>query len=326
LTKRLSVGWVAGANYPFLTLYERDNETGLDYSIHRYFASTQGRFTSPDPYVIFFEMKIRGGDAEEQEEMLIEYISQPQNWSRYSYGLNNPLNHTDPTGMRPANKNEQAALDRLDQLAAQEGDSDLGNGLRAARAEIANIIDGLGKGKSDIGVNIAVNAILNIGYEAYADSATVTIRDHNGVGVTIGPSNKCNVLVASTFVQGAGLNWLRNGRGYPLTNGTAPAANWLGDAGNRQHLSNLAIVHGSLRPGDIVAWRYSGGTSDGHSSIHIGGGVVVYAGGPSVNGWAAGTPQAQTLNYVNSRLTSFPWTLFSGSHEAPVVRRYNGKP
>jgi len=286
----------------------------------------QGRFTSPDPYVIFFETKIRGGEAEEQDEMLVEYISQPQNWSSFSYGLNNPLSHTDPTGMRPPNKYEQAALDRLDELAAQESDPDLRNGLRAARAEIAKIIDGLGKGKSNIGVNIAVNAILNIGNQAFADSATIEIRDHNGVGIKIGPSNKCNVLVASTFVQGAGLNWLKNGRGYPLMNGAAPAANWLGDARNRQHLANLAIVHGRLRPGDIVAWRYSGGKDDGHSSIYIGGGVVVYAGGPSVNNWAAGTPQAQTLDYVNSRLTSFLYTWRTGSHEARVARRYNGKP
>lgn len=308
------------------TSKERDIETGLDYSIHRYYASTQGRFTSPDPYVIFFEMKIRGGDAEEEEEMLLDYISQPQNWSRYSYGVNNPLNHTDPTGMRPANRYEQAALDRLAQLAAAEGNTDLGNGLRAARAEIAHIIDGLGKGKSNVGVNVAVNAILNIGNAAFADSATVTITDNKGVGITIGAGSKCNILVASTYVKGAGLNWLKNGRGYPITNKTAPAANWLGDSKNRQHLANISIVHGRMRPGDIVAWRYSRGASDGHSSIYIGGGVVVYAGGPSVNGWAAGTPQAQPFDYVNSRLTSFPYTVFSGKHESAVVRRYNGKP
>jgi hypothetical protein len=29
-------------------------------------------------------------------------------------------------------------------------------------------------------------------------------------------------LVAATYVKGAGLNWLRNGRDYPRTNGTAP--------------------------------------------------------------------------------------------------------
>jgi cell wall-associated NlpC family hydrolase len=211
-------------------------------------------------------------------------------------------------------------------MADKEGDTELGRGLRAARNQISSIIDGLGRGQQDVGVNVAVNAILNIGNQAYSDSATVSIRDNNGVGVTIGPSNKCNVLVASTYVKGAGLNWLRNGRGYPMTNGTAPAANWLGDSRDRQHLANISIVNGGMRPGDIVAWRYSGGTSDGHSSIYIGGGVVVYAGGPSVNGWAAGTPQAQTLNYVNSSLTSFPYTLYSGQHEAPVVRRYNGKP
>src|SRR5689334_1091743 len=39
----------------------------------------------------------------------------------------------------------------------QESDSDLANALRAAKAEIAKIIAGLGKGKSNIGVNIAVN-------------------------------------------------------------------------------------------------------------------------------------------------------------------------
>src|SRR5712692_6897377 len=31
------------------TLKERDNETGLDYSVNRYYSSTQGRFTSVDP-------------------------------------------------------------------------------------------------------------------------------------------------------------------------------------------------------------------------------------------------------------------------------------
>lgn len=32
------------------TLKERDNETGLDYFLARYYSSTQGRFTSPDEF------------------------------------------------------------------------------------------------------------------------------------------------------------------------------------------------------------------------------------------------------------------------------------
>ncbi len=47
----------AGSNYTFLTLKERDNETGLDYFLARYHASTQGRFTSPDPYNIIAILK-----------------------------------------------------------------------------------------------------------------------------------------------------------------------------------------------------------------------------------------------------------------------------
>jgi RHS repeat-associated protein len=37
-----------GARQKF-TQKERDNETGLDYFLARYYSSTQGRFTSPDP-------------------------------------------------------------------------------------------------------------------------------------------------------------------------------------------------------------------------------------------------------------------------------------
>lgn len=60
---------------------ERDNETGLDYFGARYYASTQGRFTSADEL-------LNSGRLED-----------PQTWNRYSYTLNNPLVYTDPTGM-----------------------------------------------------------------------------------------------------------------------------------------------------------------------------------------------------------------------------------
>jgi RHS repeat-associated protein len=307
--------------------YERDNETGLDFAQARYYASALGRFTSVDPYVIFFEMK-RGGDAEEKIQMLFEYIIQPQNWSKYSYGLNNPLMHTDPTGMRPPTKFEQDALDKLDDLAKKAGSSALGKALRDARKELAGIIAGLKKDQQVVGVNVAVNAILNIGNYSFSESGTVTIGTaHGKITLTYGPStnNKCNVLVAEAHADGAGLGFIKNGnrgRGYPLVGGKAPVADWLGDAKDRQHLTNLGIItDGTLKPGDIVAWRANGGSDPGHSTIYIGGNVLVYAGGPGVNGWPNGTPQAQTLTYVNSKLTGF-----MGGHEPYVVRRYNGKP
>jgi len=62
------------------TGYERDNETGLDYAQARYYASTQGRFISPDNFL---------NDT---------HVSDPQSWNLYAYVRNNPLNRVDPSG------------------------------------------------------------------------------------------------------------------------------------------------------------------------------------------------------------------------------------
>ena len=59
---------------------ERDVETGLDYFGARYFSGAQGRFTSPD------------------QPLVAHNRSDPQSWNLYTYGLNNPLRFTDPTG------------------------------------------------------------------------------------------------------------------------------------------------------------------------------------------------------------------------------------
>jgi len=59
---------------------ERDNETGLDFFLARFYSSVQGRFNSPD--LAFVDQL--GGD--------------PQSWNLYSYVRNNPCAHTDPSG------------------------------------------------------------------------------------------------------------------------------------------------------------------------------------------------------------------------------------
>jgi hypothetical protein len=47
--KLLCADVCAASNYPFLTQKERDAETGLDYSLARYYSSLQGRFTGIEP-------------------------------------------------------------------------------------------------------------------------------------------------------------------------------------------------------------------------------------------------------------------------------------
>jgi len=63
------------------TSKERDTETGLDYFLARFYSSTQGRFTSPDPTLL----SVNGFN--------------PQTWNRYSYVMNNPLAFVDPLGL-----------------------------------------------------------------------------------------------------------------------------------------------------------------------------------------------------------------------------------
>ncbi len=60
---------------------ERDPESGLDYFGARYYASSVGRFTIPDPL------------------MASARASNPQTWNRYTYALNNPLRFVDPLGL-----------------------------------------------------------------------------------------------------------------------------------------------------------------------------------------------------------------------------------
>lgn len=79
------------------TGYERDIEINLDFAQARYFGSSLGRFTSPDPYKIVAEVQ-NEKDEEKARAMLNRYISQPQQWNQYVYAVNNPLKYVDPSG------------------------------------------------------------------------------------------------------------------------------------------------------------------------------------------------------------------------------------
>jgi len=58
---------------------ERDSESGLDYFGARYYASTMGRFMSPD-------------------SPSYSGLTKPQSWNLYAYSLNNPIRYSDPDG------------------------------------------------------------------------------------------------------------------------------------------------------------------------------------------------------------------------------------
>jgi RHS repeat-associated protein len=66
-------------NNKAFTGHERDQETGIDYMMARYYGSSLDRFMSPD----------KGKDIRPES---------PQTWNAYTYVGSNPLIYTDPTG------------------------------------------------------------------------------------------------------------------------------------------------------------------------------------------------------------------------------------
>ena len=60
--------------------YTRDNLTGLDYAMNRYFYSAWGRFMSPDGY------------------MASAHLGNPHSWNRYTYTTSDPINRRDASG------------------------------------------------------------------------------------------------------------------------------------------------------------------------------------------------------------------------------------
>jgi RHS repeat-associated protein len=76
---------------------ERDTESDLDYFGARYYGSSMGRFTSPDPVII-----------------TAERLQNPQQLNLYAYVANNPLRFIDPNGeVLTATGNQQADYNDL---------------------------------------------------------------------------------------------------------------------------------------------------------------------------------------------------------------------
>jgi RHS repeat-associated protein len=74
-----------GADPYEFTGKERDAESGLDYFGARYYASSMGRWMSPDW-------------SAKEEPVPYAKLDNPQSLNLYGYVLNNPLSHADPDG------------------------------------------------------------------------------------------------------------------------------------------------------------------------------------------------------------------------------------
>jgi RHS repeat-associated protein len=91
----------ADNHYKF-TGKERDAESNLDYFGARNYSSTLGRWVTPDPQLVTLQRQL-----------------DPQQWTRYSYGRNNPTAYIDPDGRDIIFKSEADAQKAV--AAAQGG-------------------------------------------------------------------------------------------------------------------------------------------------------------------------------------------------------------
>ncbi|MGH9874724.1 MAG: RHS repeat-associated core domain-containing protein [Pyrinomonadaceae bacterium] len=118
------------------TSKERDNETGLDYFLARYYSSTQGRFTSPDEF--------KGGpdelfdfteDAAENPTFYAD-LEEPQSLNKYQYCYNNPLAYVDPDGHAASDRSPTGHRD-------EKGADTIIEGWREAKARHSDYYQGL---------------------------------------------------------------------------------------------------------------------------------------------------------------------------------------
>jgi RHS repeat-associated protein len=226
---------------------ERDIETGLDYFLARYYSSTQGRFTSPDPIFI--------SDWQ---------TANPQLWNLYNYVGNNPLAYVDPTGMELVRlgqhtdeeiKRRQKEIDQ--QLKALKNDKNLTKDQRKEQEKA------LKAEKNTLSLEMEGN---KVGRQLIAD---LNARgEGNGLqlsNLTLTTDPKKDFMSDPNFVKGAG----STKRAQEISNSNAKSGMFVLLGYSTQiYLNATSNDYAGYKSGDADYVTY-GGTALRHEQFHL---------------------------------------------------------
>jgi cell wall-associated NlpC family hydrolase len=179
------------------------------------------------------------------------------NW--FGYVGNNPCKDFDPAGLRPLTAADRDRINKLKQSAKNSKDitADM---LSNAIMEVKRAIDAVPAGQDDpAGLKALWHAIDHLGDKKWG----------------WGPERqyKCNIFVYHVYLDGAHVA-MPDRIGFFF--GTQEyRANVLGD--KRVELDHFTIVS-TPQPGDIAAFRNLDKDKSGHTTLSVGGGVLIYAG------------------------------------------------
>jgi RHS repeat-associated protein len=172
---------------------ERDSESGNDYFGARYYASSMGRWMSPDP---LGWIDWQHGDDEDRDRFAA-YISNPQHFNMYAYVLNNPLSFTDPDGEAELNQKQVVAIIKQAQASTDNPGKIAGAILKGLPSDASVSGKTLTAAFKETGVKLdgAVGTLLSKADSITKSGDNVSIKT---TSETMVPSGKDTLKVATT--------------------------------------------------------------------------------------------------------------------------------
>jgi RHS repeat-associated protein len=231
---------------------ERDSESGNDYFGARYYGSSMGRWTSPDP--LPWPHWQNGSDDDKKQFQ--QFIMNSQNLNAYTYVLNNPLTSIDPNGLQvyvvaytTGNSEGDDALKRAAQTKADEITSSKGFDPKKDAVVIGGV-----KTKEDFQNLLTAAAGIQ---DQFGKTSSVSLFSHSGDldGPVFHDANGHASQMSGSDMANLKVNWSDGATAsfYGCNSGV----NFTQNFANAQHVKSLGYLGGvdfSGNPNTVSKW------------------------------------------------------------------------